>query len=315
MRFLLLITIIISSLLCSCSVFKEPTFERLNEVELKELNPDYADMDLSIVISNRNWYSITVKSLNLEITDNNSVKLGDIVMTQPLKISKHSADTVYFQILMETRKVTKLVSHNSQKVEFIVKAVAVAKVFGITKRIKLEQKQNINFTEILEQILPSIPSDIEVPTLIADKKRKVVVQNPPKPKSTIKADIFKVIKASITDVGFKETELTVKFLLLNPYGLSFTIQDFPSDIWINNKLAGKGKLDKPITFDENIFQEEGKLVFNLNNFNSILLASSTLVKKDLDYKVNGNLIAEGFGAKISKPFTFKGTFEVGKKDK
>jgi len=296
-------------------LFKEPVFERVNEVELIDLNPDYARVDLSIVISNPNWYGITVKKLEVEITDTSSVKLGNIVMTQPLKIKKHAADTVYFEILMETRKVTKLVSHSAPKVEFLVKANALAKVFGISKRIKIQQKQSINFTQILAKILPSIPSDIDIPTIIADKKRKVVVQSPPKPTSPIKVDIFKVMKTSITDVGLKETDLTVKFIMLNPYGLSFTIRDFPSEVWINDKLAGKGKLAKPIIFDENVYQAEGQLVFTLNNFNSILLASKALLKKDMDYRVNGTLMVEGFGAKISKPFKFKGTVEIGKKDK
>jgi len=123
------------------------------------------------------------------------------------------------------------------------------------------------------------------------------------------------MKTSITDVGLKETELTVKFLILNPYGLSFNIRDFPSDIWVNDKYAGKGKLAKLINFNENIFSAEGELVFNLNNFNSILLASNALLKRDMNYQVNGTLLAEGFGAKISKPFKFKGTVEIGKKDK
>jgi len=315
MKLTLFAIIGICFLLCSCSLFKEPEFERLNDVELKELNPDYADMELSIVISNKNWYGITVKSLNLAISDTNNVKLGDIVMTQPLKIKKHAADTVYFEILMETRKVTRLVSHNAQKVEFVVRADAVAKVFGISKRVRIKQKQEINFTKILEQILPSIPSDITVPTIKTGSRKKVLISNTPKPSSPIKADIFKVMKTSITDVGLKETELTVKFLILNPYGLSFNIRDFPSDIWVNDKYAGKGKLAKLINFNENIFSAEGELVFNLNNFNSILLASNALLKRDMNYQVNGTLLAEGFGAKISKPFKFKGTVEIGKKDK
>lgn len=310
-----LILLGVTVMLCSCSLFVAPKFERLNEVELKEINPDYTDMSLSIVITNHNWYGITVKSLNLEVTDTTSVKLGDIVMTQPLKMAKHSADTVYFDIQMETRKVTKLVSHNAPKVEFVVKADAVAKVFGISKRVRLVEKQEVNFTKILESILPSIPSEIEIPTLIADKKRKIEITSPSKKTSPIKMDIFKVVKTSITDVGFKETELTVRFLLLNPYGLSFTFKDFPAEVWINDKYAGKGKLSKPLFFDENVYQAEGSLVFELNNFNSILLASRALFKKDMDYRVNGTLLAEGFGLSIKKPFTFNGTVEIGKKDK
>ncbi|MFO7659511.1 MAG: hypothetical protein R6V77_01240 [Candidatus Cloacimonadaceae bacterium] len=315
MQKLLLLLLLISVLLCSCSLFKEPVFERLNKVELKDINPDYTRVDLSIVIKNPNRYGITVKTLNVDITDTTSVKLGNVVMTQPLRIQKNSSDTVYFEIIMETRKVTKLLSYSAPKVEFLVKANALANVYGISKRIKIQQRQSINFTEILEQMLPSIPSDIEIPTVIADKKRRVVVQNPSKPSSSIQADIFKVMNTTITDVGIKETELTIKFIMLNAYGLSFTFKDFPAQVLINDVLAGTGKLAKPIEFTEKIFQAEGRLVFTLNNFNTILLASRAVMKKDLDYRVNGTLIAEGFGTSISKPFTFKGTVEIGRKDK
>jgi hypothetical protein len=104
-------------------------------------------------------------------------------------------------------------------------------------------------------------------------------------------------------------------MLFNPYGLSFVFRDFPSEIWVNDKFAGRGKLTKPIVFNENIFSAEGEMVFSLSNFNSLLLASKALVKKDMNYLVDGTLQVEGFGAKISKPFKFKGTVEIGKKDK
>ncbi len=310
-----MLLLILTVLLGACSIFKAPQFERLNEMELKDLTPDHTSLDLSIVINNPNWYAITVKSLDIEVQNMSQERLGDIIMTEPLKISKHESDTVYFKIDLETRKVTKLLSHNAQKVEFIVKANALAKVFGISKRVKLEQAQSVNFTQILEELLPSLPSEFEIPTIIADKKRNQVIRSIPKSPSPIKADIFRVVKTSITDVGLKETELTVKFLMLNPYGLSFIFRDFPAEVWINDKYAGKGKLAKPLYFDENIASNEGELVFELNNFNSILLASKALFKKDMNYTVKGQLFAEGFGTKISKPFNFKGTVEIGKKDK
>jgi len=310
----ILLLLVLGAMLSACSIFKAPSFERLNGFELKDLTPDHTSLDLSIVIHNPNWYAITVKSLDVQVDDKSDAKLGDIVMTKPLKIGKHASDTVYFDIQLETRKVTKLLSHNAQNVEFVVKAKALASVFGISKRVKFQQAQSVNFTQILEDMLPSIPSDITIPTLKTGQK-KVVITNAPKTSSPIKADIFKVIKTSVTDVGLKETELTVQFMLLNPYGLSFVFKDFPAEVWINDKYAGKGKLSKPLYFDENVSNAEGKLVFELNNFNSILLASKALFKKDMAYTVQGTLLADAFGIKLSKPFTFKGTVEIGKKDK
>lgn len=316
--------LILGVLLTSCSLFKEPVFERVNDVKLKDLTANHTKLDLSIVIRNPNWYSITVRTLNVDVLDKNRDKLGNIVMTQPLKMKKHEVDTVYFEILMDTRKVAKVLSYTSDKVEFIIKAQALAKVFGISKRVRLEQVQEVNFTRIIEDLLPSIPSDFELPTLktstkpTSSKIKKYVVRDPeikPVNSSPTKPDIFKVVKTSVTDIGLKESQLTVRFILLNPYGLAFTFRDFPAEVWINDKYAGKGKLSKPLIFNENVFSADGELIFTLNNLNTILLASGALLKKDLNYLVNGTLMVDGFGTKISKPFKFKGTVEIGKKDK
>lgn len=324
MKRLIPVLFILPLLFSACSLFKAPKVERVQDVQLKDLTPAQTNLSLSVVISNPNWFAITVKSLDVEVMDKTRDRIGKINMTQPLKLEKHVADTVYLEISADTRKVASLLSHTSQKVEFIVRPVVVAKVFGITKKVTLEQPQDVNFTKILEDILPTIPSTIVIPTIhtpgltTKGKKSKLVVQDPKLIKTTTsptKPDIFKVVKTSITDIGLKETELTVKFLLLNPYGVSFTFKDFPAEIWIDGKYAGKGKLSKPILFDENVFSAESELVFNLNNFNTVLLASKALLKKDMGYKVDGTLMIEGFGTKINKPFTFQGRVEIGKKDK
>jgi LEA14-like dessication related protein len=320
--FILLLPVVL--FVSSCAMFKAPEFHRVNEVQLRDLTPNHTSLDLSVVISNPNWYAITVKSLDLEVSDKNRDKLGNIVMTKPLRIEKHDADTVYFEIRMDTRKVARVLSYTSDKVEFIVRADALAKVMGISKRVRLEQPNEVNFTKIISDILPTIPEDIEIPTIRTKEKKsgkketKLLVSDPvitPAGSSPAKPDIFKVMRTSITDIDLKETELTIRFLLLNPYGLAFTFRDFPADVWINEKFAGKGKLSRPLVFNENVFSSEGELVFKLNNFNSVLLASKALMRKDMNYQVNGTLIVDGFGTTINKPFRFKGAVELGKKDK
>jgi LEA14-like dessication related protein len=322
MRILILLGLVV--LLSSCALFKAPEFERLNEVQLRDLTADHTKLNLSVVISNPNWYAITVKKLDIEVFNKNREKLSDIVMTQPLKIEKHAADTVYFEIQLDTRKVAKILSYSAQKVEFIIKARAHARVFGISKLVRIEQTEEVNFTKILEDLLPSIPAEIELPLIQAKAKKnggkdsKLLIRDPdikPAGSSPLKPDLFKVVKTSVTDIGLKESELTIKFQLLNPYGLAFTLLDFPAEIWINNKKTGRGKLAKPVVFNEITVSSEGEMVFTLNNVNSVLLASGALMNKDMNYRVEGTLMVEGFGTSISKPFRFKGTVEIGKKDK
>jgi len=318
MKHIIIILSALTLLITSCALFKSPKFERVNSFQLRELGIAQSKMDLSIVVSNPNWYEIQVKNLEVTVLDKSNSRLSDIRLYQPIDIPKHSADTVYLDIDVDTRAVARIISKSANKVEFIVKARADAKVMGIGKHLEIEQPQSVNFTQILAKVLPQIPEDYTIPTIQTGKKKNVK----PPAGTTLKAEvvvsptppeIFKVMKTSITDIGFKETELTVKFMMFNPFGLTFTLNDFPAEVWINDKHAGTGNLGKPISFDENVQYREGEIVFNLKNFNSILIAFKGITSRELNYKVNGTLLAEGFGAKISKPFHFNGTVVIGSK--
>lgn len=325
MKKAILLLLGISFLLSSCSLFQAPKFVKVNDVKLLDLTADQTLLDMSIIISNPNWFGIGIKTMKVIVMDKNRDKLGEINLTKPLHISKNATDTVYFQIALETRRVTKLISHEASNVNMVIRAEAVAQAIGVTKKINIEQKQSINFTEIFQRLLPQIPSDIRIPTIQANvkkgkgKDKKLVMQKTdivPAQAAPTKLELFKVIKTSITDVGFKETELTVKFIMLNPFGVAFTLIDFPAEVYINDKYAGKGTLQKPIKFSEDVVNNDGALVFKLNNLNTMLTGGKALLKKDMNYRVEGTLKAAGFGTTIEKAFRFTGTVDMdGKPEK
>jgi LEA14-like dessication related protein len=312
MKKLLIILPVLSLLLSSCALFTAPKFERVHSVKLLELTADQTRLNLSLVISNPNSYAIGLKTMQVTVMDKNRDKLGIIELAEPVSIVKNAADTLYLEINLETRRVTKLISHEASSLDLIIRAEAVAKAFGITKKLTIEQKQQINLTEILEKALPEIPGQIKIPTISARAKnpKSQVVILPDNNSSPLEKGLFQVIKTKITDVGLKETELTVSFTMLNPYGIAFTLIDFPAEIWINDRYAGKGMLQKPIRFSEDVAKNEGALVFTLNNYNSLLTASKALLKKDLSYRVEGTLKAAGFGTTIEKQFRFSGLVDM-----
>ena len=317
MRRYLYLCLLLPLLITSCSLFQAPQFKGVSNFKLNELTADHTDIDLALVIANPNGFALALKSLNVTVTDTLQNRLGDVTMLQPLEIPKHDSDTLFLEIELNTRQVAKLVSHSSDKVKFIVHAVAVAHVFGITKQISKDLPEQINITEILLKALPQIPTEFQAPSINISKKKQTQKGNftsGEKKSDTAKAtpELFKVLKAGISDMGFKETELTIRFMLLNPFGLTFTLKDFPAQVSVNGTLAGKGRLAKPLVFDEDVYSQEGEIVCTLNNWNSLKLGTNALFKKGLDYVVQGNLQAEGLGVCINKPFAVKGHVDIGK---
>lgn len=70
MRYTLaVLLIIIISILSSCSslTLKEPTLERIENVEIKEMSKERIDMNANLVINNPNAVSIDLASANLEV--------------------------------------------------------------------------------------------------------------------------------------------------------------------------------------------------------------------------------------------------------
>ena len=303
-----------------CRLFQPPKVDRVDRFALTELTPDHTFIDLSLVVSNPNGFAVRLESLNLTLSDKDKNHLSDVRMLHPMEIDGHQADTVYFNIQLDTRPVAKLISHSADKVDFNVHVDGKAKVLGMHVPLRLDLPQSINLTQILEDALPKIPSEFTAPTIKLGGKKKHGDMHSESVSSSDTTgtsphlqtpDLFKVTKAGLTGLGFKETQFSVRFMLLNPFGLSFTLLDFPSQVSINGTYAGNGRLSHPLVFDENVSSQEGEIICKLNNWNSLMAGSKALLHKQADYQVNGTLSAAGFGVTVNKPFVVKGHVDIG----
>ena len=122
--------------------------------------------------------------------------------------------------------------------------------------------------------------------------------------------LFKIQRTTVEKIGIGETELHVNFLILNPYGFSFNFKGFPAEIYINNKLAGRGNLQNQLSFDENVYSKDGVMIFNLSNLKSILGAVSGVFKGEISYSVKGNVLIDAMGMEVNRPYEYKGSLPV-----
>ena len=123
-------------------------------------------------------------------------------------------------------------------------------------------------------------------------------------------NLFKITKTSVEKMSIGQTELHIHFIILNPYGLTYNLKGFPAEIYIDDKLAGTGNLKNQLKFNEDIFSQDGIMVFKLNNLKSIFGAVKGAIKGEIKYSVKGNVIIDAFGMQIKQPYSYQDSLPV-----
>jgi hypothetical protein len=98
--------------------------------------------------------------------------------------------------------------------------------------------------------------------------------------------LIKLKGGRIKSLGTSESVVEVEFKVQNPYGVDFTVEGYPSKIFINDKEAGS--------------------VYKLNNVKTITSLFGSIFSRKLIYKTTGTLLIEILGYKIQFPYSFNG---------
>ncbi|HQO46488.1 MAG TPA: hypothetical protein PK617_00225 [Candidatus Cloacimonas sp.] len=265
--------------LCSCKLFKSPTVTKIQDVKVVSITPDKSTIKISLMVSNPNCYKLKLDKLNVDLLNKNRANVGTASLQNVVEIPKKSALCLDFNVELETRPVVKMVSSLDQKVQFFITGKGYAKVLGIGKNFQFDEPYELDLKEQLKNIIPKF--------------------------STNGQSLFKIMKTTVEKIGFGETELHIHFLILNPYGLTFNFKGFPAEIYISDKSAGIGNLKNQLQFNENIFSQEGVMVFKLNNLKTILGAVKGAVKGEIKYVVKGKVLIAALGMEINQPYTYQ----------
>lgn len=271
--------------LTSCNLFfKQPTVEKIHELKVISIDPENTELELAISVHNPNRYKLKLNSLSVALLTRERVQIGSAVLKQPVEIPKKKSNALTFRITLETRPTIKLVNNSDQTVYLYISGSGQGKVMGNTKRFEFEQPYELDIRQHLESVISKFQADGQ--------------------------DIFKVKRAYVSKVGLTASQITVDFLILNPYGLKFTFNGFPASIAVSGKDSGYGDLAAPLSFDEKVYSREGTMVFRISNWKAVLNAAKAALNGEIPYEVKGQVRISAYGMDIKRDFTYSDTISI-----
>lgn len=267
--------------LSACKMFfKTPEVQKIQDVRLVSFSPDRTEAVISVIVHNPNNYELRLSSLKLDLLDKNRLRVGNAEMSQKIDLPKKKSINIDFTVILLTRPLIKNASTINSDLQFFIAGQGEAKALGVSKRFSFEEPYTLSLKEHLQKNLRSFNAGGQ--------------------------DVFKLTRTYVDDFGISKSMLKADFILMNPYGFSFTFKSFPAQIFIDGKEVGKGQLKSQLKFTEHVFYRDGSMVFELSNLKSLVGAAKGAFKGEIAYTVKGTVIIDALGMQLSNPYEFNG---------
>jgi len=145
-KFLLVLT---SLLLISCSMPKEPEFNRMENTMVQKISSGEILINTDAIFDNPNGFGVTVSSVNL-VVNANEVKTADVKQLEDVQMIGNEEFAIPLQIkikpkeLLDMGNLLKLVAGSlEQKVDLNYKGSVTAKVMDIGYDIPIDYSEEI----------------------------------------------------------------------------------------------------------------------------------------------------------------------------
>lgn len=287
----MLLTGLILLLLSSCKpVFKQPEIVKIQDLTITEIKIDNSKLLLSIIVKNPNGYPIRLQKLDVEMLDPTRVKVGEAQLKEKIDLPARKNIQLDFLVNIQSRPMLHMVSSINKDLEFFISLKGRGKARGFSKSFEYEQPYSIAIQEYLPQLLPNL--------------------NRISSGSSGDQALFKLLRTYVGDYGISKTGLMTDFMVINPYGLSFRLQGFPAEIFINGKAVGTGNIKEELVFDENVFYRDGSMVFQVSNLKSAVGAAKGIFKGGIDYEVRGTIQIQAMGFDLKIPYAYFGVIPL-----
>jgi len=280
---LVLFSVILLLLLSACGMKqKAPVFKGVETVKIIKLTPDNLDLLLYVRLENLNHKDLKVHNFDLKILDGQESPIGKIDVKPWIQLPANRITTVEIPVQLRTRDCVRLINSSFPKVTVYLQGSCQVVVWGISKRIDFHSQYTTSIMPFVQDFAKGI---------------------------TDAGELIKFTKTSLPTLSFQETTVKMHFLLMNPYGLAMTIEDFPCSLTLNSKEIGKGQLEKPIQLKAEEIYSEGDLVLHFNNLQSILQGTKSLFQGEKRYQAKGVIKLNIANVRIEKPYEFNGELE------
>jgi LEA14-like dessication related protein len=267
--------------LSACKAFKKPTVDRVHDLTVASMTPDRTTLLLSVKVGNPNFYKLSLRELNIRLLDKDRMEVGTAKMKARIMIPGGKSTNIDFNVVLDTRRTARMISHADQVVFFYILGEGYGKALGFGKRFEFEEPYELNLKEYMADLIPRFSAGGQ--------------------------DLFRLQRTYISDWGLGATKIRSEFIILNPYGLRFSLRSFPADVFINGRKVGSASLEKPLEFTEDIYSLDGSMLLQVNNFKSILQALGGVVKGEIGYEIRGKVNIDALGMEIGKPYEYKGS--------
>jgi len=255
-----------------------PEFKEIKETEIHKFNSDSLWISIVISAENKNNFEIDIENLIINIIYKNDT-LGFAERKEKWIIRSLEAGDVKFDAVLSTVKVLEIISSDEDSLQLNLKGSADANLGLITLPVDVDLSFII---AVKDQIAKSIKRDTE-----SDK-------------------IITVVSAGLKSMGFGESIVEIDFKIYNPYGIDFSIINYPSKISINGKEAGTGNVDDVIMVNSKGNESKGKIRYTLSNSRTLTSLFGSLFTGKLEYETEGNLLINIMGFNIEFPYSMKG---------
>ena len=269
--------IMVNRLWCSNSGIP-PELLRVEKIEIQHFNADSMNLNVFVIVLNRNNFNIDVSDLYANILHNQDT-IGFAEKNEMNQLNALDTAAVNFYATLNTQKFIKSVSNKSDslKLKMLGTANADLGLFSIPVDIDLEYTFNAkeNITQLVEK-------DVQIEKLI------------------------KLEGGKLKSLGTSNSVVEVEFKVRNPYGIKFKVTGYPSKIFINEKAAGNGDIKNTIEIEKNGKDIKAVSIYKLDNIKTITSLFGSIFTRKLIYKTTGTLFLEILGYTIQFPYSFNG---------
>ena len=255
-----------------------PEFKKIKGTEILKFNSDSLWVSIVALAENKNNFEIDIENLAVNIIHQNDT-LGFAERKEKWIIQSLETGDVQFDAVLATKKLLEIISSDEDSLKLILKGSADANLGLITLPVDV----NLSFViAVKDQIAKSIKQDTE-----SDK-------------------IITIVSAGLKSKSFGESIVEIDFEIDNPYGIEFSVINYPSKISINGSEAGTGNVDNVFMVNSKGNESKGKIKYHLSNSRTISALFGSLLSGKLEYETEGVLLINIMDINIQFPYSMKG---------
>jgi LEA14-like dessication related protein len=255
-----------------------PKFKEIKKSKIVKFNSDSIWIEITANAENRNNFKIEIENLNVNVMQEN-LSLGNANRNEKWQIEAKETGEIQIHTALDTKKILKIISDEPDSLQLKLIGTADADLGLITLPVNID----IDFTiPVKEQLAKTIQEDTE-----NDK-------------------IIKISSAGLKNLNLGGSTVEIGFQIQNPYGIEFSVEGYPSTLFVGNKNLGEGDINEEIVVRKKGEVSKGKITYNLSNTKTLTSLFGSFFSGKLEYETKGNLILNILGYDIKISYTKKG---------